>query len=90
MSWKRPLFLLHRWAGIVLCLFFALWFVSGIFMMYVEFPQLTNVERLAGSSRLDFSTATLAPGAAASRLQPGDFATKATPSELAADRKSVV
>lgn len=84
MSWKRPLFLLHRWAGIVLCLFFALWFVSGIFMMYVEFPQLTNVERLAGSSRLDFSTATLAPGAAASRLQPGDFATKATPSELAA------
>ncbi len=50
MSWKRLLYLFHRWAGIVLCLFFALWFVSGIFMMYVEFPQLSKPERLVGSA----------------------------------------
>jgi uncharacterized iron-regulated membrane protein len=59
MSWKRALFLFHRWAGIVLCLFFALWFLSGPFMMYVEFPQLTAAERRAGEAALDFSTATL-------------------------------
>lgn len=82
MSWKRQLFLFHRWAGIVLCLFFALWFVSGIFMMYVEFPQLTQQERLAGSQRLDFSTATLTPAAAIAQLRPADFVTKATPSAL--------
>ncbi len=82
MSWKRPLFLLHRWAGIVLCLFFALWFASGIFMMYVEFPQLTQPERLTGSQALDFSTATLGPGEAVARLEPGDFAIRATPSSI--------
>lgn len=44
---KRWLFLAHRWAGIVLCLFMALWFVSGVVMMYVGYPKLTALERLA-------------------------------------------
>ncbi|HEY9274672.1 MAG TPA: PepSY domain-containing protein, partial [Achromobacter sp.] len=30
---KRWLYLIHRWAGIVLCLFFAMWFISGVVMM---------------------------------------------------------
>ncbi len=80
MSWKRALFLLHRWAGIVLCLFFALWFVSGIFMMYVQFPELTKPERLAGSATLDFSAARYDPAGAAARLGSRDFATRGTPS----------
>ena len=79
MSWKRPLYLFHRWAGIVLCLFFALWFASGIFMMYVEFPQLTKVERLTGARPLNFSAATLTPAEALSKLQWRDFTRKATP-----------
>jgi uncharacterized iron-regulated membrane protein len=32
---KRWLFLLHRWLGVVVCAFFAMWFVSGVVMMYV-------------------------------------------------------
>ena len=32
---------------IVTCLLFAMWFVSGVVMMYVAFPQLTTRERLA-------------------------------------------
>lgn len=82
MSWKRPLFLFHRWAGIVLCLFFALWFVSGIFMMYVEFPQLSRPERLVGSRLLNFSAATLTPAEAVAKLQWKDFTRRATPSAL--------
>ncbi len=73
ISWRRPLYLTHRWLGIVLCAFFALWFFSGIFMMYVEFPQLTPPERRAGLPPLDFSRATLAPGAAVAALRAGDF-----------------
>ncbi len=38
---KRWLYLIHRWAGVVLCLFFAMWFVSGVVMMYVGYPKLT-------------------------------------------------
>lgn len=43
---KRLLFLAHRWLGIVLCAFFAMWFVSGVVMMYVGYPKLTEAERL--------------------------------------------
>ncbi|ARU04040.1 peptidase [Comamonas serinivorans] len=44
-SVKRWLFLTHRWLGIVLCLLFVMWFVSGMVMMYVGYPKLTPDER---------------------------------------------
>ena len=31
----------------LLCAFFAMWFVSGVVMMYVGYPKLTQAERLA-------------------------------------------
>ena len=43
---KRLLYLCHRWLGIALCLWFALLFASGVIMMYVEYPELTEEERL--------------------------------------------
>ncbi|RFA38789.1 hypothetical protein CAL65_02430 [Alkalilimnicola ehrlichii] len=43
---KRWLYLTHRWSGIALCLLFACWFFSGVVMMYVPRPVLTEVERL--------------------------------------------
>ncbi|PZU34810.1 MAG: hypothetical protein DI574_13015, partial [Acidovorax sp.] len=43
---KRWLFLVHRWLGVLLCAFFAMWFVSGVVMMYVGYPKLTPAERL--------------------------------------------
>ena len=43
---KRYLFLFHRWFGIAMCLLIALWFSTGIIMMYVEYPELTEDERL--------------------------------------------
>lgn len=45
---KRWLFLVHRWLGIALCVVMALWFVSGIVMLYVGYPKLTPAERVAG------------------------------------------
>lgn len=45
---RRWLFLLHRWLGIALCVVMALWFVSGIVMLYVGYPKLTPAERVAG------------------------------------------
>jgi uncharacterized iron-regulated membrane protein len=44
---KRYLFLLHRWFGVAMCLLFGLWFASGIILMYVDYPQLTEDERFA-------------------------------------------
>ncbi len=44
---RRWLYVVHRWIGIGTCLLFAMWFVSGVVMMYVAFPQLTDSERWA-------------------------------------------
>lgn len=43
---KRWLYLVHRWLGVLLCAFFAMWFISGMVMMYVGYPKLTVAERL--------------------------------------------
>lgn len=42
---QRWLYLIHRWIGIATCLLFAMWFFSGVVMMYVGFPGLTETER---------------------------------------------
>ncbi len=52
---KRLLYLTHRWLEIVLCLFMAMWFFSGVVMMYVGYPRLTLGERLSALPQLDAS-----------------------------------
>jgi len=53
VSIKRWLYLGHRWLGIGLCLLFAMWFFTGVVMMYVEFPSLSEDERLSGLPVID-------------------------------------
>lgn len=45
---RRTIYLLHRWTGIAMCVLMALWFVSGVVMLFVGYPKLTPRERLAG------------------------------------------
>lgn len=49
----RALVLIHRWLCIPLCLFFAMWFATGVVMHFVPFPALTEAERFAGLARID-------------------------------------
>lgn len=63
-SAKRLLFLVHRWLGIALCVFFAMWFVSGVVMMYVGYPKLTDAERLRHLPTLDARAPLLPPARA--------------------------
>jgi hypothetical protein len=51
----RALVLLHRWLGIGVCALFAMWFASGIAMLFVPFPSLTEPERAAGLGEIDAS-----------------------------------
>lgn len=59
---KRWLYLTHRWIGIAACLFFAMWFLSGLVMIYVPFPALSKAERLAGLPPVDWSQVRIPPG----------------------------
>lgn len=38
----------HRYLGIVVGLLMLLWFASGIFMLFVRWPEVTEAERVAG------------------------------------------
>lgn len=53
---KAALFFVHRWLGVGMCLLFAMWFGSGIVMMYVEYPELTETERLSNLPALSLDT----------------------------------
>lgn len=64
---KRWLFLVHRWLGVGLCAFFAMWFVSGVVMMYVGYPRLTSAERLAHLPPLGDGAGLLGPREALER-----------------------
>lgn len=44
---QRILYPVHRWGGVALCLVLTMWFVTGIMLMYVGFPKLTQSERLS-------------------------------------------
>src|SRR5262245_56359853 len=60
----RTVILTHRYVGMATCLFFAMWFSSGMVMMYVGFPELTAVERFRGLTPLDLRTAHVLPSQA--------------------------
>jgi len=68
----RPLKLLrkfatfcHRWMGVVFCLLFGWWFVSGIFIMYWSFPRVDDADRLARTQPLDAARVRVTPEFAA-------------------------
>jgi hypothetical protein len=52
-SLQRAVIPIHRWLGVALCLLFLLWFLSGIGMMYWEFPNVSAADRLIHSPALD-------------------------------------
>ncbi|MDT8398418.1 MAG: PepSY-associated TM helix domain-containing protein [Pseudomonadales bacterium] len=66
---KRYLLLVHRWFGVAMCLLLMLWFASGIIMMYVEYPELTEAERIALLPALVTDRIKLDPVEAAARAQ---------------------
>ena len=72
----RWLYLVHRWIGIVTCLLFAMWFVSGLVMIYVPFPALTRAERLEGLTPIAWDQVRAQPAAvlAAERGPPRTLA----------------
>lgn len=61
MKLKRYLYLWHRWLGVAMCLLFAMWFISGIVLMYVPYPGLSEEERLAGLPPLQASAVAVPP-----------------------------
>ena len=58
---KAALIAVHLYSGLVLCLLFATWFVSGVAMAYYRTPVQTEEQRLAFAPPVDLSSQTVAP-----------------------------
>jgi len=59
------LILVHRWLGILVCPFVAMWFGSGIVMHFVPFPALSEAERIDGLAVVETSPGLRSPAEAA-------------------------
>ena len=60
--------LIHRWMGVVFCMLFVAWFVSGIVMMYAQFPRVEAEQRLSRAASLDPSQIRIGPAEALKAL----------------------
>ena len=65
---KKTAILCHRWMGVAFCLLFAWWFVSGIFMMYWDYPSVSEADRLERAPILDATQVKLSPAEAYAAL----------------------
>jgi hypothetical protein len=61
---KRLTYLIHRWTGVAGCVLMALWFFSGVVMLYIGYPKLTPAERFAALPPLPASGCCVPPGTA--------------------------
>ncbi|AWN46640.1 peptidase [Methylobacterium terrae] len=75
---KRWLHLGHRWLGIATGLVFAAWFVSGLVMLCVGFPALTEAERIAARPPLALDAVRLTPQEAMERAGLARFPARLT------------
>lgn len=55
---------IHRWLGTLVCLFFAVWFATGMVMMYVPFPSLADTDRIAAGEPLNIGALHITPSRA--------------------------
>lgn len=79
----RWLHLGHRWLGMGLGVVVLLWFVSGVVMLFVARPQLTEPERLRGLPALEMSAVKQSPLAAWQVLGLPDWPTAVRLNQIA-------
>ena len=65
----KLLVFLHRWLGVILGSFFAMWFLTGIVMMYVPFPSLSDDVRRSYLAPVSTATLVITPAQAIDRCE---------------------
>jgi hypothetical protein len=73
----RLLILLHRYVGLYIGIIIVLWCLSGIVMMYVQYPEYSRTEQLVDLQPLELSRCCVLPedwsdDFPISAAQPGD------------------
>jgi uncharacterized iron-regulated membrane protein len=79
---KKLLYQIHRWVGVGLALFMALWFASGLTILYAPPTVLGAAERWAGREPLRPEAGWLSLGEAWQRARPGESADRIAQARL--------
>lgn len=61
---KKLAIVCHRWMGVAFCILFLWWFVSGIFMMYWTYPDVSEADQLQHAPVLHPERVVLSPAEA--------------------------
>ena len=64
---------IHRWLGVLACVLFVTWFVSGLVLAYVRFPAMSLDERMAVLKPIDWRQVQVLPDAALKHAGLGEF-----------------
>jgi uncharacterized iron-regulated membrane protein len=73
----------HRWTGILVCLFFALWFATGAVLLFAPFPGLSDPDKLAGAAPVAMDQVKLSPAEALAKAGGGETLRLVTDAGLA-------
>lgn len=65
---RKFVILCHRWLGTVFCLLFLMWFLSGVVLMYWDYPLVGERERLEREKPLDPQSVRVSPLQASAAL----------------------
>jgi hypothetical protein len=69
---RKYAILTHRWMGVTFCVLFAMWFVSGMVLMYCDYPGVGPADRLARAAPLNPAQIRLSPAQAWAALGPSE------------------
>ena len=67
---RNCLIFVHRWMGVALSVLFLVWFVSGVVLMYWDFPSVGAEDRLTHAGALDVSRVRLSAAEAFAGSSP--------------------
>jgi len=57
----RFLVVLHRWIGVIACVYISIWFISGLVLMYVHFPAMSQEDKLRTLPPIEWSDVVIEP-----------------------------
>jgi hypothetical protein len=69
---RKYAILTHRWMGIAFCALFAMWFASGMVLMYWDYPGVAPADRLARAAPLHAAQIRFSPEEAFAALGPSE------------------
>lgn len=58
---QQAILAIHRWIGIIACVYLVVWFVSGLVLAYVRFPAMSTDEKLELLPAIEWSQVKVTP-----------------------------